>query len=54
MADFNLSIPKILKHEGGYVDNPNDIGKETYGGISRKYNPNWEGWKFIDDWKLRN
>lgn len=26
MADFNKAIPKILKAEGGYTRNPNDLG----------------------------
>jgi lysozyme family protein len=33
MADFNLAIPIILKHEGGYVDHPNDPGGATNRGI---------------------
>jgi len=34
MASFDLAIPVILKHEGGWVDDPNDLGGETNFGIS--------------------
>lgn len=34
MADFDLAIPVILKHEGGWVNDPADLGKETNFGIS--------------------
>lgn len=33
MADFNKAIPIILKHEGGYVNHPNDPGGATNRGI---------------------
>ncbi len=46
-----LIAPKTLKHEGGYANNPNDKGGETYRGIGRKANPNWKGWGFIDQVK---
>lgn len=49
MADFNKYYDRLLKpSEGGYVNHPNDKGGETYGGIARNSNPNWEGWVFID------
>ncbi len=51
MADFMKAISKILKSEGGYVNDPDDKGGETYKGISRKNNPNWIGWSYIDDIK---
>ncbi len=47
----NYIISTILSHEGGYANHPADKGGETYRGISRKANPNWEGWKYIDDVK---
>ena len=40
MADFNTYYPKLVKHEGGYVNDPTDRGGETYRGISRKNFPN--------------
>jgi lysozyme family protein len=49
MADFNIAYEKFVKpFEGGYVNNPNDKGGETYAGIARKFNPKWKGWDFID------
>lgn len=53
-ADFRTALSFILKHEGYYVNHPDDRGKETYGGISRKYNPNWWGWRYIDSYKKEN
>jgi lysozyme family protein len=34
--------------EGGYVFDPKDKGKETYMGVSRRYNPDFAGWAIID------
>lgn len=34
MADFNLAIPIILKHEGGYINHPSDPGGATNRGIT--------------------
>lgn len=48
MASFDIAIPIILKHEGGYSNLSSDKGGETYRGIARKWNPNWSGWKTID------
>jgi len=53
-ADFRIAYSYIIKHEGWYVNHADDRGKETYGGISRKYNPNWWGWRFIDEYKKKN
>ncbi len=48
MADFNISIEKTLKYEGGYVNNPKDPGGETYLGWARVYHPNDPVWSLID------
>jgi lysozyme family protein len=48
---FQQSLPFILAREGGYVNDPDDAGGETYKGISRVSNPNWIGWKRIDFFK---
>lgn len=48
MAIFELAIDKTLKWEGGYSNDPDDNGGETYRGISRVHNPNWDGWAEID------
>lgn len=40
MADFEKAIQKILRSEGGYVNDPNDKGGETKYGISKRSYPN--------------
>lgn len=47
-ADFRVAYKRLIKYEGYYVNDPNDYGGETYKGISRKFNPKWLGWKYID------
>ncbi len=54
MADFDIAHAKTGKHEGGYVDDPDDSGKETYAGVSRKYFPAWGGWILIDAMKNKS
>jgi lysozyme family protein len=51
MADFDRAYDITMRHEGGYVDDPDDAGGETYKGISRKFNPGWIGWDIIDDYE---
>ena len=59
MADFKPAITKVLLTEGGYVNDPNDNGGETYRGVSRKFWPNWSGWAIVDflktqpNWKTK-
>lgn len=51
MAKFNPALLKVLSHEGGYVNDPDDLGGETYKGIARKSHPAWPGWHIIDQSK---
>lgn len=51
MANFETSYMLTNLQEGGYVNDPDDRGGETYRGISRKFHPDWEGWKIIDEAK---
>lgn len=37
--------------EGGYANDPDDHGGETYAGISRVYYPHWAGWDIVDELK---
>jgi len=48
MANFDESFEEVMDIEGGYNNDPTDFGKETYMGISRRFHPNWEGWRVID------
>ncbi|MBI5267312.1 MAG: peptidoglycan-binding protein [candidate division Zixibacteria bacterium] len=48
MADFIAALKKLAEAEGGYANNPNDKGGETFKGISRKYHSDWPGWKRVD------
>jgi lysozyme family protein len=48
MADFNSALEKVLKHEGGYVNDPNDPGGETYKGVARQMHSKWDGWVLVD------
>jgi len=50
MADFETAYSLTIRSEGGYVltNDPRDTGKQTYAGISRKFNPQWIGWHSID------
>ena len=36
---FDRCVEVVFKHEGGYADNPNDPGKETKYGISKRSYP---------------
>ena len=53
MAKFDIEFDKLILAEGGYVNDPDDAGGETYLGISRKNNPTWKGWKIIDEIKKK-
>lgn len=48
MADFEIAFDETMLHEGGYVDDPDDAGGETYRGVARKFHPGWPGWKKVD------
>ena len=51
MANFITSFNETIAFEGGYVNNPNDNGGETYRGISRNNFPKWKGWVIVDQYK---
>ena len=53
MAEFKISLQKTLAHEGEYVNDPVDSGKETYRGISRTNHGDWKGWSIIDQYKVK-
>jgi lysozyme family protein len=51
MALFDEEFEKIILAEGGYTNDSDDAGGETYLGISRNNNPKWDGWISIDQLK---
>ncbi len=48
MANFTQSFQLMIAHEGGYVNDPDDPGGETYKGVARKIFSKWDGWTKID------
>jgi len=51
MASFDCAYKLTAALEGGWANHPLDRGGETYCGIARKFWPNWDGWKIIDQLK---
>ena len=51
MADFLPAFERMIQNEGGYVlhNVPGDRGGMTYAGIARNMNPDWGGWRMIDN-----
>ena len=37
--NFDKIIEKVLEHEGGYVNDPNDLGGETKYGVTKRFYP---------------
>ena len=48
MGNYSKAYPVGRKNEGGYVNDPDDKGAETYAGVSRKYYPDCGIWPIID------
>ena len=48
MANFDIAFRRTISAEGGYVNDPNDKGGETYMGISRRAHPTSKIWTYID------
>ena len=51
-ASFLIAYKRTASYEGGYANVVNDLGEETYRGISRKFCNDWHGWSHIDEYKL--
>jgi hypothetical protein len=47
-ADFRESFKYILSKEGFWVNHPDDRGGATYCGITKVYQKDWKGWKYIN------
>lgn len=54
MASLIEAYKRTGKFEGGYANNKNDSGGETYFGISRVHNPTWKGWVIVDAQKKKS
>jgi len=54
MAEFQSAFVNLIKNEGGWTNDLDDSGGETFKGIARKYNELWLGWKIIDGMKNNN
>lgn len=52
-SHFDFSYDRLRREEGNYVWDNHDFGRETYAGITRRYNPEWVGWHHIDEAKIR-
>jgi lysozyme family protein len=53
MADYLIAYGKTAKFEGGYANDPDDRGGETWRGVARKMHPDWAGWKIVDSYKRK-
>ena len=54
MATFTTALSRTLLYEGGYVNDPDDPGGETYKGIARNIFGKWEGWTTVDQLKRKS
>lgn len=48
MADFSTAFQLVIANEGGYGNDPDDPGGETYKGVARKIFSKWSGWITVD------
>lgn len=54
MELFQLALQFVLKWEGGYVNNPNDLGGATNKGITQKTYNSWRKTKGLSNIDIRN
>lgn len=52
MANFDLAYKITMSNEGGYANDPQDRGGETWKGVARNFCPQWSGWILVDKIKL--
>ena len=53
MTKFETAYYITNRIEGGYANDPDDKGGETYRGIARNFHPDWNGWATVDDAKKK-
>lgn len=51
MANFNIAYKITMGHEGGYANDPKDLGGETIFGITRRDWPHSPIWAKVDSYK---
>lgn len=51
MAEFNIAFKRALTQEGTYSNDPDDLGGETYKGISMASHSGWKGWVIVDKYR---
>ncbi len=49
---YDRALNSVLALEGGYSNDPDDTGGETYRGIARRFHPYWQGWQIVDKVKM--
>ncbi len=49
MTFFKVADKISMNFEGGYVNDPDDPGLQTFSGISRRYHPEVDIWPIIDE-----
>ncbi len=54
MANFDTAINIVFKNEGGFNKDLGDGEGMTYRGLTRKSEPNWSGWSYIDNYIAKN
>jgi len=47
MAVFEVAHDLTMGNEGGFANNPADVGGMTYKGIAIKYHTTWRGWQYV-------
>lgn len=52
VSSWDVAFDFTSGYEGGYVNDPNDMGGETFKGISRVSHSKWPGWEIVDRMKL--
>lgn len=50
-ASFEEAYGRVRKWECNWSNHSRDIGGETYGGVSRRYFPDWLGWQEVDKFR---
>lgn len=49
MAGYEKAFQRLMRDEGfSLTDTPHDRGGVTFAGITRKFHPEWDGWRFVD------